>query len=206
MSVKIYDSAIGAFRDAETPMIWDEQKQAYKDSTGLVWNESAQAWEERWGGSVYLYKDGNECESVTGGWDRMNYNWSSGATGGAYVVTKNSDCIQIQNRGYSAGAMAFNTIYVCNQNNIDFSSFSRIVLKCRDYEGKTSGSPHCYLDYFKRNSLDTISHLGIYQYVGTTSEFTIQSEIPNDMKTGNCRICIEAYYASFKVEKLWLEK
>lgn len=49
MSVKIYDSAIGAFRDADTPLIWDEASGAYKDSTGLVWNESMQAWEERWG-------------------------------------------------------------------------------------------------------------------------------------------------------------
>lgn len=48
MSVKIYDSTIGAFKDAETPLIWDEQAQAWKDSVGLVWNESAQAWEERW--------------------------------------------------------------------------------------------------------------------------------------------------------------
>lgn len=65
MSVKIYDSTIGAFKDAETPLIWDEQNQAYKDSTGLVWNESAQAWEERWGGKVIMndgltYKDFNK--------------------------------------------------------------------------------------------------------------------------------------------------
>lgn len=48
MSVKIYDSTIGAFKDADTPMVWDSQAQAWKDSVGLVWNESAQAWEERW--------------------------------------------------------------------------------------------------------------------------------------------------------------
>ena len=50
-------------------MIWDEQAQAWKDSVGLVWNESAQAWKERWSGNkVYLYNQGNEFVSVTGGY------------------------------------------------------------------------------------------------------------------------------------------
>ena len=48
MAAMIWDSAAGAFKDAETPLIWDGQMQAWKDSTGLVWNESAQAWEECW--------------------------------------------------------------------------------------------------------------------------------------------------------------
>ena len=62
MSVKIYDSAIGAFKDAETPLIWDEQAQAWKDSVGLVWNESVGAWEERWGNLAngVLYDRGKE--------------------------------------------------------------------------------------------------------------------------------------------------
>lgn len=60
MSVKIYDSTIGAFKDAETQLIWDEQAQAWKDSVGLVWNESAQAWEERWGAlNVTAFSDGS---------------------------------------------------------------------------------------------------------------------------------------------------
>lgn len=77
MSVKIYDASIGAFKDAPTPMIWDEQNQAYKDSTGLVWNESVQAWEERWGGDndeLVIFENGEfknlpesweKCESLT---------------------------------------------------------------------------------------------------------------------------------------------
>lgn len=83
MSVKIYDSTIGAFKDAETPLIWEEQAQAWKDSVGLVWNESAQAWEERWGGKLWLYKEGDECVNVTGGWNN-----ASSRNGGA-VQTDN---------------------------------------------------------------------------------------------------------------------
>lgn len=83
MSVKIYDSTIGAFKDAETPLIWDEQAQAWKGSTGLVWNESAQAWQERWGAipknAIYWHgkmQEGQEFNfSKT---DNTSPNWTVG--------------------------------------------------------------------------------------------------------------------------------
>ena len=86
MSVKIYDSTIGAINDADTSLIWDEQAQAWKDRTGLVWNESAQAWEERWSAQkiLYLYDRGNQCADITGGWSN---GWSYGG-GGTLGVTK----------------------------------------------------------------------------------------------------------------------
>lgn len=49
MAVKIYDSSVGAFKDAPTPQIYDAGAQAYKDSTGLVYDASKGAWDERWG-------------------------------------------------------------------------------------------------------------------------------------------------------------
>lgn len=49
MAVKIYDSSVGAFKDAPTPQIYDAGAQAYKDSTGLVYDESKGAFDERWG-------------------------------------------------------------------------------------------------------------------------------------------------------------
>ena len=55
MSVKIYDSTIGAFKDAETPLICDEQAQAWKDSVGLVYDTSKGAW--------YGKKDGRQLNS-----------------------------------------------------------------------------------------------------------------------------------------------
>lgn len=73
MSVKIYDSTIGAFKDTETPLIWDEQAQAWKDSAGLVWNESAQAWEERWGGDKLeeIVKEPNKMSILLSDKERM---------------------------------------------------------------------------------------------------------------------------------------
>lgn len=48
MSVKIWDAAAGAWRDAETPKIYDAENSAYRDSTGLVQDAENQAWKEVW--------------------------------------------------------------------------------------------------------------------------------------------------------------
>lgn len=85
MSVKIYDSTIGAFKDAETPLIWDEQAQAWKDSVGLVWNEQAQAWEERWGGTKYTWDD---IESVS--WN-VSHSGNGDSVRGYYPENKDSN-------------------------------------------------------------------------------------------------------------------
>lgn len=48
MAVKIWDVQAQAFRDAETPKIWDSSNNAWRDSTGLVWDATAGAWKEAW--------------------------------------------------------------------------------------------------------------------------------------------------------------
>ena len=91
MSFKIYYSTIGAFKDAETPLIWDEQAQAWKDSVGLVWNAQAQAWEERWTAiksQLYLYNEGDECTDVTGGWQPYAYRMYDWGTAKVPSVSK----------------------------------------------------------------------------------------------------------------------
>lgn len=70
MAAMIWDPALGAWQEAATPQAWDSSLQAYGDSTGLAWNPDKGAWEERWGieKRLYLYKQGDKCTSVTGGW------------------------------------------------------------------------------------------------------------------------------------------
>lgn len=59
MAVQIYDSSAGAFKDAQTPQIYDASTQTYKDSVGLVYDSSNSAWDERWGEERYdLITDG----------------------------------------------------------------------------------------------------------------------------------------------------
>lgn len=97
MSVKIYDSTIGAFKDAETPLIWDEQAQAWRDSVGLVWNESAQAWEERWSADAegVLYNKGNECTKITGGWISKIFINDYGSSAVGNTATKDKACLKV---------------------------------------------------------------------------------------------------------------
>lgn len=66
----IYDKAAGAWRDAETPLVWDAEAQAYKNSTGLIWDEQAGAWSERWNGRHYIYKNGIFHNSGSFIWSR----------------------------------------------------------------------------------------------------------------------------------------
>ncbi len=72
MGAKIYDKGLGAFKDAETPLVHNKESQAWEESTGLVWDDGAQAWEERWGpceftvvqsvydGGNYVLRDGDD--------------------------------------------------------------------------------------------------------------------------------------------------
>lgn len=83
MSVKIYDASAGTFKDAPTPQIYDASTQAYKESKGLVYDTSKGAWDERWGSDrVWLYRNGNEYNPITGGWTVDGWkvsSWSIGA-------------------------------------------------------------------------------------------------------------------------------
>ncbi len=78
MAVKIWDDALRAFKDAGTPLVYDENLRAWKESTGLVWNDGAQAWEERWSPKLWLYDrgkyDGSKIE-FAGLVASVSYNW-----------------------------------------------------------------------------------------------------------------------------------
>nr|DAJ48919.1 MAG TPA: hypothetical protein [Caudoviricetes sp.] len=119
MSVKIYDASAGAFKDAPTPQIYDASAQAYKDSTGLVYDTSKGAWDERWGGKLWLYKDGDECRDVTGGWLLQKAIANSVCT-----FEKCIDSMQLSGT-YKAG-YHFGSAFVYTTKMIDFRKFSKI--------------------------------------------------------------------------------
>lgn len=77
---------------------------------GGVWNEFA----------MYLYRNGNEYESLTGGWGStdVGYTWGKNTT---YLnnATKNSDSITIASANGKAGAVG-------TKNKIDVTNYSRL--------------------------------------------------------------------------------
>ena len=200
MSVKIYDSTIGSFKDAETPLIWDEQAQAWKDSVGLVWNESAQAWEERWSAiksTLYLYNEGDECTNVTGGWEAT----VSGRTGG--IVTKSGESIKItSNSGY-------NEMMIVTQKTVDLSKYTKIGFVLSDLAASqtytnTAGyinfssnrTQYVYVSEFAISSDKSVS-VGNEIYIDLTS-----SLVGKSLYIG-MNAC--ANRGSITVKKLWLE-
>lgn len=121
MSVKIYDASIGAFKDASTPLVWDEQNQAYKDSTGLVWNESAQAWEERWS----LHRDlivGKDIKLSDGTFKNCTPSYFNGDDGAAgFTITGRAA------NTYGNGWYYKEYTYLRWDLSLDFSNLTNIV-------------------------------------------------------------------------------
>lgn len=71
MGAKIWDSAAQAFAEPQNvPKRYDPNPGAYVDTAGKAFDHDAEAWVEKWSPNrvLYLYKDGDECTDVTGGW------------------------------------------------------------------------------------------------------------------------------------------
>lgn len=56
MSVMIYDSTSQAFKEAQTPKVYDTENQAWRETVGMVYDKNDGAWIEKWGSSNYWFK------------------------------------------------------------------------------------------------------------------------------------------------------
>lgn len=212
MSVKIYDSTIGAFKDAETPLIWDEQAQAWKDSVGLVWNESAQAWEERWGDNkLWLYKDGDECIDITGGWiDGVRSGWSTitknptninmalTPSGGAImgIVTSN----KIKTFGYSKICLEYSLNDIPSQTAVKHNK--AVFINDNDnnyyYGYAYQAIQETRYDYIRELTCSTPS----IRYV---ESFSLEKDYNNHIGVAR-RVAALSTHMEMTLYKLWLEK
>ena len=214
MSVKIYDSTIGAFKDAETPLIWDEQAQAWKDSVGLVWNESAQAWEERWGDNkLWLYKDGDERIDVTGGYSV--YTSYTDNPRGYGTANKTSTYLELVSPSY-----AQRPTFITNKP-IDYSRWNYVCAELTYIVQSQTGINRSGIYVgFLNNYGDRQCAFG-FAYcrfkTGTDNKITLKSENKMDIsgfdKSGQkyFRVGIDAGGDSIAnqtvyIHKLWLEK
>ena len=209
MSVKIYDSTIGAFKDAETPKIWDEQAQAWKDSVGLVWNESAQAWEERWPAiksPLYLYNEGDECTDATGGWNGKGMS-SSQWTGGISTIptiTKNTDNIYATLSSNQLGIVRCLKL-------IPLSSYSKLCAMVSGYTGTYSSIA---LQLYNTLTPGYIENNVAEIPIGSKASSSITETIPKctitlDISdvTDDCMIAFRLISVTqLNVYKVWLEK
>lgn len=134
MAVKIYDSSVGAFKDAPTPQIYDVGAQAYKDSTGLVYDTTKVAWDERWSADMegVLYNKGNECKKLTGGWDSRMFISDYGSSAYGDISEKREKSLYIRSGG--GKSIGFFT-----HKAIDLTGYSKICVNftdiCKSHNG-----------------------------------------------------------------------
>lgn len=209
MSVKIYDSTIGAFKDAETPKIWDAEAGAYKDSVGLVRNESAQAWEERWPAiksPLYLYNEGDECADATGGWNGKGMSSSSWPGGKSTIptITKNTDNIYATLSSDQLGIVRCLKL-------IPLSSYSKLCAMVSGYTGTYSSME---LQLYNTLTPGYIENNVAGIPIGSKTSNSITETIPKctitlDISdvTDDCMIAFRlTSVTQLNVYKVWLEK
>lgn len=137
---------------------------------------------------LWLYKDGDSCIEVTG-------DWSATDKGALTTFTKNTNYMTFTMNNWSSGQMAEHTLYVQTASTIDLLSYSKIILQGSSFFGNTSSCPYCRL---YAGGADK-------QFVLVGSATTFEIEIPVSEMTTNSFVSIEAYYASFNINKIWLE-
>lgn len=203
MAVKIWD--------AETPLIWDEQAQAWKDSVGLVWNESAQAWEERWENrKLWLYKDGDECASVTGGWQPYAYRMYDWGTAKAPSVSKGSKSITAsmtanssQNRGV---LMPVNKTNTDGYKRVCFHIVSATISEVNQATGINIHTGNIFNGY-TFNDIQTVLVVG-QDAGGKVTDKIVTVEF-NSLEEKNIAVVFTLSLgntASITFDKVWLEK
>lgn len=135
MAVKIYDSIVGAFKDAPTPQIYNAGAQAYNDSTGLVYDENKGAWYKLWSADMegVLYNKGNECKKLTGGWDSLMFIDDYGPSAYGDISEKREKSLYI--RSGSSKSIGFFT-----HKAIDLTGYSKICVNftdiCKSHNGE----------------------------------------------------------------------
>ena len=65
MAAMIWDTEAHAYKNADTPMIYDPASGAWTETTGLAWDMESEAWTERWNNGVRAYMYGAALETVT---------------------------------------------------------------------------------------------------------------------------------------------
>lgn len=175
MSVKIYDSTIGAFKDAETPLIWDEQAQAWKDSVGLVWNESAQAWEERWGKEKVIYTPHKSIYPIGVGYSKDSPDGrAESSTDLLYKLSSRGGVASYPTVAYENAKMLL---------HIDFSCISFVYIK-----GIKKGT--FYIDYIENPTVKQTggwnAYVGAYAYKKRIKLETDAIDAKIDTKNWNC--------------------
>lgn len=184
MSVKIWDAVTGAWKDAETMQRYDASMQAYKECASAK-RQTDGIWKKVWPDrpeTLYLYKDGDECIDVTGGWQ---------STGSTVSITKYSNCMRIIRNG------VYNSVKTaCKINLLPYHYIYA------QYEGKTIPTVIARL-YIYDNDFDEY----IVKADSIDGNGTLKVDISGVKNSYYVGVSlVNADNCSMDIESVWLEK
>ena len=177
---------------------------AVKQYTGSAW-KNAEAYVYQNGAWVifsqakfYLYNKGDECSSVSGGWQSYSYTGQDDYSSGSF--TKKSGSILL-----STDADDFRNNIMCRtKNKINVSNYSKISINVsarsgyanKDYEG-------CFMFLHSGTSTDTDASSATIK-VGITKAGTFSINLSNT--SGSYYVRIECYGATVEFTEVWLDE
>lgn len=108
--------AEGIYAETKPPMCYDPALGAYRDTEGMVYNHALEAWQKVWPEHpkvLYLYKDGDECTDITGGWNGYPYKLTGWGSELAPTLVKGvSDMSASMQQPYAGAVATCGTIQV----------------------------------------------------------------------------------------------
>ena len=155
---------------------------------------------------LYLYKDGNEYASLTGGWDLIK---SNSATSG--VVTKNSDNMYLYTGETGKASPREKSVYACMVNLINLTTYSKLKATVENLSYGDRSSISLCVNTTKHTATSSIWGAGVASKQMTTSG---THTVDISSLTGNYYIYVDLYAsadytsakASCNIVKIWLEK
>lgn len=216
MAAIIYDSTVGAFKDAEMPLIYDAAAGAYKDSIGLVYDKQAGAWAERWGTvkPLYIVKDG-KCKT-----DILTVATSNMASAGrehkSPTVTQSSGFINAVLGTNRSAYFWVGTLYFSEA--VSISKYKKLCIDCSARAGGAYGHVIVYTlknkpvttAYLRASAGKTIVTAGISERTQSIGRTVIEmdvSEIEDDgfiaVMLGGPSVGYDTTYIN--IYNLWLE-
>ncbi len=130
----IWDKQLQAFRESGTPLAYNPGLGAWQETEGCVYNSQLGAWEKVWPGELYLYKDGDECTDITGGWKYQPYNYYSSAfTCKMPTIERRADSLYTR----LVFGRSFNCALIGTANIIDTSRYTKM---CCEVSGTCSST------------------------------------------------------------------
>ena len=208
----VWDSQLQAFVETAPPLVYDPVLEAYRETEGLVYNPALEAWQKVWPErpeKLYLYRDGDECTDVTGGW----YPWAESDV----TINMESDHIQIVKVGTK-----WQLAQLCCRNPADLAKYHtmHIVLSGSAKNGNYTGTSHnaaycnfCFYTKFCTTWDDSSYVMGAEAGYESRQDFTLsETEFTGDTVSATCYPAIRfssgntGAQAEFCIKRIWLEK